>query len=228
MPSASTVAFAIRSEPGSKFESSWPSRPRPLSPERTPTTRPSSTSSLAPASRRGCRRPRPRPAEPASGRAARPRSRGCRGCGTAAASGLQRDRPLAVRQQVDRVLRRPARRSASPPRAGPGTASASPTGSSSPPTAGASPAPLPFSTSATGTSPSDSSSASSSASSCVSRIAQASPAGPPPTITTPTSIRSSSGSVGAPTNSLRGVDGRRELDRGGGHPASPSSPSRPR
>jgi hypothetical protein len=61
---------------------------------------------------------------------------------------------------------------------------------------------LPFSTSATGTSPSDSSSASSSASSWVSRIAQASPAGPPPTITTPTSIRSSSGSVGGPTNSF--------------------------
>ena len=46
VPSASTVAFAIRSEPGSKFDSSWPSRPRPLSPERTPTTWPSSTSSL--------------------------------------------------------------------------------------------------------------------------------------------------------------------------------------
>src|ERR687895_1192350 len=61
---------------------------------------------------------------------------------------------------------------------------------------------LPFSTSAIGTSPSDSSIASSSASSCVRRIAQASPAGPPPTITTPTSIRSSSGSVGGPTNSF--------------------------
>ena len=47
MPSASTVALAIRSEPGSKFESSSPSRPRPLSPLRTPTTLPSSTSSLA-------------------------------------------------------------------------------------------------------------------------------------------------------------------------------------
>ena len=34
----------------------------------------------------GCRRPPPRPAGRASGRAARPRSRGCRGCGTAAAS----------------------------------------------------------------------------------------------------------------------------------------------
>src|SRR5215208_1175957 len=61
---------------------------------------------------------------------------------------------------------------------------------------------FPFSTSATGTSPSDSVSASSSASSWVSLIAQASPPGPPPTITTPTSIRSSSGSTGGPTNSL--------------------------
>ena len=64
------------------------------------------------------------------------------------------------------------------------------------------PGPLPFSTSAIGTSPRDSSSASSSARSCESRIAHASPAGPPPTIATPTSIRSSSGSVGAPTNSF--------------------------
>ena len=61
---------------------------------------------------------------------------------------------------------------------------------------------MPFSTSATGTSPSDSASCGSSSSSCVSRIAQARPAGPPPTIATPTSIRSSSGSVGGPMNSL--------------------------
>src|SRR3954469_3212219 len=56
--------------------------------------------------------------------------------------------------------------------------------------------------SATGTSPSCSLSCGSFSSSCISRIAHASPAGPPPTITTPTSIRSSLGSVGAPTNSL--------------------------
>src|SRR3954469_21259815 len=61
---------------------------------------------------------------------------------------------------------------------------------------------LPFSMRATGTSPSSSASCGSSSSSCIRRTAQASPAGPPPTITTPTSIRSSSGSVGAPTNSL--------------------------
>src|SRR4051794_16551475 len=61
---------------------------------------------------------------------------------------------------------------------------------------------LPFSMRATGTSPSSSASCGSSSSSCIRRTAHASPAGPPPTITTPTSIRSSSGSVGAPTNSL--------------------------
>src|SRR3954453_534860 len=63
------------------------------------------------------------------------------------------------------------------------------------------PATLPFSTTATGTSPSDSVSSGSSSSSCRSRIAHASPACPPPTIATPTSIRSSSGSVGGPRNS---------------------------
>src|SRR4051812_15720725 len=61
---------------------------------------------------------------------------------------------------------------------------------------------LPFSISATGTSPSCSVSCSSSARSCINRIAQARPAGPPPTIATPTSMRSSSGSVGGPTYSL--------------------------
>src|SRR4051794_32686045 len=61
---------------------------------------------------------------------------------------------------------------------------------------------FPFSISATGTSPNASVSSSSSASSCISRIAQASPPGPPPTIATPTSMRSSSASVGGPTYSL--------------------------
>src|SRR5215218_7968530 len=63
------------------------------------------------------------------------------------------------------------------------------------------PATLPFSSTATGTSPSCSVSSGSSSRSCSSRIAQARPAWPPPTIATPTSIRSSSGSVGGPTNS---------------------------
>ena len=58
------------------------------------------------------------------------------------------------------------------------------------------PATLPFSITATGTSPSFSVSSGSSSSSCISLLAQARPAGPPPTIATPTSIRSSTGSVG--------------------------------
>src|SRR3954452_3421411 len=42
-PSASTTNLALMSVPGSKLPSGSPSLPRPLSPERTPTTRPSST-----------------------------------------------------------------------------------------------------------------------------------------------------------------------------------------
>ncbi len=60
------------------------------------------------------------------------------------------------------------------------------------------PATLPFSITATGTSPSFSVSSGSFSSSCITLLAQASPAGPPPTIATPTSIRSSSESVGGP------------------------------
>ena len=58
------------------------------------------------------------------------------------------------------------------------------------------PGALPFSTTATGTSPSRSAISGDSSSSCPRRIAQASPAGPAPTIRTPTSIRSAAGSVG--------------------------------
>ncbi len=43
VPSASTVTFACSSAPGSKADSSSPSRPRPLSPVTTPITRPWST-----------------------------------------------------------------------------------------------------------------------------------------------------------------------------------------
>src|SRR3954453_18986128 len=70
-----------------------------------------------------------------------------------------------------------------------------------PPESWCAPATRPFSITATGTSPRRSVSASSSASSCSRRIAQAMPAWPPPTIATPTSMRSSGSSVGGPTNS---------------------------
>src|SRR4051812_6936206 len=69
------------------------------------------------------------------------------------------------------------------------------------------PATLPFSMTATGTSPSFSVSSGSSSSSCSSRIAHARPAWPPPTMATPTSMRSSSASVGGPTNSRTGSTG---------------------
>src|SRR5215212_7035571 len=59
------------------------------------------------------------------------------------------------------------------------------------------PGAFPFSSTATGTSPSRSAVAGSSAISWPSRIAAASPAGPAPTISTPTSIRSSGASLGA-------------------------------
>src|SRR5688500_16255519 len=71
-----------------------------------------------------------------------------------------------------------------------------------PPESWCAPATLPFSITATGTAPRRSVSSGSSSSSCSSRIAHARPAWPPPTMATPTSIRSSSGSVGGPMNSL--------------------------
>src|SRR4051794_25681444 len=66
---------------------------------------------------------------------------------------------------------------------------------------------LPFSITATGTSPSFSITSGSCSSRCIRRFAQASPAGPPPTIAMPTSMRSSAGSVGGPTNSLASSTG---------------------
>src|SRR5215475_1706676 len=94
------------------------------------------------------------------------------------------------------------------------------------------PATLPFSITATGTSPSFSVSSGSSSSSCISLLAQASPAGPPPTIATPTSIRSSGASVGGPItefesngggNSLGGTAGMGVPPEGGRRRLSRSS-----
>src|SRR3954469_3569880 len=90
------------------------------------------------------------------------------------------------------------------------------------------PATLPFSSTATGTSPSDSISSGSSSSSCSSRIAHASPAWPPPTIATPTSMRSSSGSVGRPRNSAAGSSGGgNSLGATGRLPLRPATGSAP-
>ena len=71
---------------------------------------------------------------------------------------------------------------------------------------------LPFSSTATGTSPSRSRTSGCSSSSCPSRIAQASPPGPPPTIDTPTSMRSSGGSVGR-ADRVGGAEWRWEVAR---------------
>src|SRR5215213_8739413 len=73
------------------------------------------------------------------------------------------------------------------------------------------PATLPFSITATGTSPSFSVSSGSSSSSWSSLLAQARPAGPPPTIATPTSIRSSGASVGGPMTSAESNGGGNSL-----------------
>ena len=68
--------------------------------------------------------------------------------------------------------------------------------------------------------PSRSSSSGSSPNSCSSRLALASPAVPPPTITTPTSIRSSSPSSPCLTNSLSGSTGRRGSLGAGAEPCA--------
>src|SRR5262245_47683106 len=73
------------------------------------------------------------------------------------------------------------------------------------------PATLPFSITATGTSPSFSVSSGSSSSSCMILLAQARPAGPPPTIATPTSMRSSGASVGGPIASAASNGGGNSL-----------------
>src|SRR5262245_3685893 len=72
---------------------------------------------------------------------------------------------------------------------------------------------FPFSSTATGTSPSRSRSSGRSSSSWPTRIAQASPPGPAPTISTPTSIRSSTGSVGAAIASATGNGGGKSAGR---------------
>ena len=145
---------------------------------------------------------------------------------------LERQRPLAVEHPVDGLLAHLAE-------AGPGVvvreaASRIALGFITPPESWCAPATRPFSITATGTSPSDSVSSGSSSSSWSSRIAQARPACPPPTMATPTSMRSSSASVGGPTNSPAGsTGGGNSLGATGCRPlpldiSRPCGPSRPR
>src|SRR4051812_6424069 len=72
---------------------------------------------------------------------------------------------------------------------------------------------LPFSSTATGTSPSRSRISGAPSSSWPSRIAAASPAGPAPTTRTPTSIRSSGGSVGGAIASATSKGGGKSAGR---------------
>ena len=72
---------------------------------------------------------------------------------------------------------------------------------------------LPFSSTATGTSPRRSATSGAPSSSWPSLIAQARPAGPAPTIRTPTSMRSSAGSLGSATNSLASNGGGKSAGR---------------
>ena len=156
VPSASTVALAIRSEPGSKFESSSPSRPRPLSPLRTPTDLAVVHQQL-----RGGGL-----AEDVHARvlgllgepAAELRDRGHVVAVVAERRrrGLERDRPLAVRQQVDRVLRRTVPNVGQSSSGRSGNSFFIAEGFIIAPDSRCDPGPLPFSTSAIGTSPSDS------------------------------------------------------------------------
>ena len=138
----------------------------------------------------------------------RPRSRSCRGCGSSAAS-ASAAAPRAWSAGRRRPWSPPGRRTASP--------RASRSGNSSRIAEGFMLAPLracgrrrpcPSRSPRPGPRRASRSSSGSSASRSMSRFAQASPAGPPPTIATPTSIRSSSGSVGSAISSA-GVEGRR-------------------
>src|SRR6266550_2052259 len=75
------------------------------------------------------------------------------------------------------------------------------------------PGALPFSTTATGTSPRRARRSGRSSKSCARRIAAARPAGPAPTISAPTSIRSSVGSEGSATNSSGSKGGGKSAGR---------------
>ena len=104
---------------------------------------------------------------------------------------------LGVRKYTDSCSTRPKNGIASV-RTRPSKSVRSETGFTTAPESRCDPGCLPFSSTATGTSPSRSASSGASSSSCPRRIAHASPAGPAPTMRIPTSI---SGSPGAATNS---------------------------
>ena len=214
MPSARTVALAVTSAPGSKLPSGSPSLPRPLSPERTPRTTPVLDQQLV---ARGL------------GEDVRARLLGL--LGQPARQLGDRDDVVAVvlerrrRRDAQRALRgrassrrppcRPRRvGSASPRRSTSGNSSCSADGPHDRARQVVRPARLALLDDRDRAPRRAAPSArASSASSWSSRLAQARPAGPPPTIATPTSMRSSSASSSRLMNSCARVDGRRERRR---------------
>src|SRR3954451_4096154 len=206
VPSHSTVALATTSEPGSKLPSSWPSRPRPLSPVRTPMTRSlSSTSSLSPLVSGRMERP--------ASSAFSPRKRPSWAIEVTWLPWLRNGGGVGLSGIAMRLVRKRTSSFSTVPYVGHSDSSMSGNSRSIAdgciiaPDSRCDPVFLPFSIRATGTSPSDSARAESSSSSCISRMAQARPAGPPPTMATPTSMRSSSASSGGPTTSFSGWTG---------------------
>ena len=127
----------------------------------------------------------PRPSPRATARAARATRSRCRGFASSAGSAAARSAPTSGTEPT-----RPG------PRRRRGTASETSrrngSGSITAPDRRCEPGALPFSSTATGTSPSRSASSGRAATSCAARIAAAIPAGPPPTTRIPTSIGSAS------------------------------------
>ena len=210
-PSARTVSPATMSFPASKVGSFSPSRPRPRSPVRTPSTRPCWTrsfvadvsgSTTAPTASACSARKRPR-AETESTRFPWLRIVGGGGMRTADLRVSTYTASPGTSPYVGKsaVVSRPRKSS----RNGEGFTTA--------PERRCEPGCLPFSRTAIGTSPNRSRTSGCSSSSCPSRMAQARPPGPPPTIAMPTSIRSSAPSVGGPTASIGPNGGAKSIGR---------------
>ena len=102
-PSASTVARATTSAPGSKLAFSPPALSRPLSPVRTPTTAPSSTSSLCPAVSARTYAPASSACSPSQRLSSATRDDVVAVVAERRRGRLQRHGPLAVEHEVDRL-----------------------------------------------------------------------------------------------------------------------------
>ncbi len=157
VPSASTVTFATRSEPASKLPSSPPSRFRPLSPVRTPTTRPCETRSFsAVVSGRIIAPPSSACSAEEAAELARARRSSSRGCASAAAAGSGAPTGGSARRPTPRG---PGRTTGGPASgSGRRRVGASALGFTTAPERRCEPGCLPFSSTATGTSPSRSAS----------------------------------------------------------------------